>query len=108
MNSDQKRVCAEILTYYGDSKQMNKAIEELAELIQCLSKSINIRDIDLPFFKTTAMLAIASEIADCKIMLEQMEFLIEAINPDASVNSQVNQKLARQQQRIEAECKSKK
>ena len=58
--SSMKKIKA-IANYYGKEHQTIKAIEELAELIQALAKG----DIE----------NIKEEIADVRVMLEQLEYL---------------------------------
>ena len=77
----------EIADYYGKEHQTIKAIEELAELIQALAKG----DIE----------NIKEEIADVRVMLEQIEYLY-GISDDA-ITLRMCAKLWRQLERMEGE-----
>ena len=74
-----------IADYYGKEHQTIKAIEELAELIQALAKG----DIE----------NIKEEIADVRVMLEQIEYLY-GISDDA-ITLRMCAKLWRQLERME-------
>lgn len=74
-----------IADHYGKEHQTVKAIEELAELIQALAKG----DID----------NIKEEIADVRVMLEQIEYLY-GISDDA-ITLRMCAKLWRQLERME-------
>jgi hypothetical protein len=74
--------------HYGAESQINKCVEELSELSVQLMKHQNGADnVD----------AIAEEIADCRIMLEQMEIVF---NCSATVKQNIGTKLNRLEQRI--------
>ena len=76
-----------IADYYGKEHQTIKAIEELAELIQALAKG----DIE----------NIKEEIADVRVMLEQIEYLY-GISGDA-ITLRMCAKLWRKLERMEGE-----
>ena len=76
-----------IADHYGKEHQTIKAIEELAELIQALAKG----DIE----------NIKEEIADVRVMLEQIEYLY-GISDDA-ITLRMCAKLWRQLERMEGE-----
>ena len=76
-----------IADHYGKEHQTIKAIEELAELIQALAKG----DIE----------NIIEEIADVRVMLEQIEYLY-GISDDA-ITLRMCAKLWRQLERMEGE-----
>lgn len=76
-----------IADYYGKEHQTIKTIEELAELIQALAKG----DIE----------NIKEEIADVRVMLEQIEYLY-GISDDA-ITLRMCAKLWRQLERMEGE-----
>lgn len=54
-----KSIHQQALEHYGIENQENKAIEEMAELIQAICKQTNI----------------AEEIADCQIMIDQLKII---------------------------------
>ena len=76
-----------IADYYGKEHQTIKAIEELAELIQALAKgdTENIKE----------------EIADVRVMLEQIEYLYGV--SDDEITLRMCAKLWRQLERMERE-----
>lgn len=76
-----------IADYYGKEHQTIKAIEELAELIQALAKG----DLD----------NIKEEIADVRVMLEQIEYLYCV--SDDEITLRMCAKLCRQLERMEGE-----
>lgn len=72
MNEDIKKIA----DHYGLDAQLNIAVEELAELIQAIAKfrRINKRDQLNVIAKRGT---ISEEIADVKVMLAQIEYLLE-------------------------------
>ncbi len=64
MNDEQKDICQLALDHYGREHQMAKTIEECSELNRALARALFI-EMDL-----TNLL---EEIADVKIMIQQME-----------------------------------
>ena len=76
-----------IADHYGKEHQTIKAMEELAELIQALAKG----DIE----------NIKEEIADVRVMLEQLEYLYGI--SDDEITSRMCAKLCRQLERMERE-----
>ena len=74
-----------IADHYGKENQTIKAIEELAELIQALAKG----DIE----------NIKEEIADVRVMLEQIEYLYGV--SDDEITLRMCPKLCRQLERME-------
>ena len=76
-----------IADHYGKEHQTIKAIEELAELIQALAKG----DIE----------NIKEEIADVRVMLEQIEYLYGI--SDDEITLRMCAKLCRQLERMEGE-----
>lgn len=80
-----------IATHYGKDKQISKAIEELCECLTELAKFQNGKG---------EILNVIDEIADTKIMLEQVVFLL-GISDDVEIREQ--EKINRQLKRIEAE-----
>ncbi len=93
MNDEQKELALSILQYHGVSSQKTKAIEELSELIGALVRYQHrgwegaLRD------------AVIDEMADVKIMIEQMENIFDR----ELVNKRVDEKLSRELGRIAIE-----
>ena len=83
-------ICTEAVNYYGEEKQLVKAIEEMSELTKELCK---VSCDGLP----DHMAGITEEIADVEIMLEQLKII--CCN-HAEVDDMRNQKLQRLQRRI--------
>lgn len=79
----------EILEYYGGKHQVIVAMEELAELIQQLSKSVRGSD---------NRIEIVEEIADVQIMLEQMRIFFNIST--AEIYDVMRLKLERETERI--------
>lgn len=93
MKAHQIELCQTIANHYGLSSQMLMCIEEMSELTKelckyhrCIGKEANIID----------------EIADVKIMVEQLEYIF-GINKE--VDARINYKLDRQMRRIDQERK---
>ena len=83
----------QIIAHYGYGHQKHKAMEEFAELTEALSRDMQgsgNRD------------NIAEEMADCYIMLAQMELIY---GNHAEVVQEIREKLARTLERVEAERK---
>lgn len=84
----KKDVLKKAIEHYGIDPQLNKAIEELSELIGAICK-INRKD---------GMLSLISEIADVKIMVTQLEMIFGC---DKEVKVAMDKKLKRLLKRIE-------
>ena len=78
---------SKILAHFGNRKQMIKTIEELSELAASLARDLIIGDLRNSTIE---------EIADVKIMIAQLEYLV-----GDSVNVAVEQKIKRTLKRIE-------
>lgn len=87
----QSEACQTIANFYGDNSQMYMAIEEMSELTKEICKYKRLPN---NYDK------IADEIADVKIMLEQLEYIFGV---SREVEDRVNYKLDRQLRRIEQE-----
>ena len=90
----------EIAQYYGYESQTRQAIEELAELIQAISKHIR-------FFGNTRLSKsapceernrIIEEMADVAIMLIQLKELLGITDDD--INREMTRKVQRQEERM--------
>ena len=80
-----------IADHYGTLGQLNKAIEECQELIAAIAGYLENRE---------SRAHIAEEIADVKIMLIQLEYLLHS---EYEVEGMMRYKVDRQLKRIEAE-----
>lgn len=68
---NQVQVLKDAIETYGKQAQVIKAIEELSELQQALAKSLN---------GYTDISNIAEEIGDCRIMLDQLDYIFDVEN----------------------------
>ena len=91
MKAYQAEKCKAIANHYGKESQVLIAIEEMSELTKELCKY---------FRRYNRRNEIIEEIADAKIMLEQ---LTELFNAEEEVSNMVDYKLKRQIRRIEQE-----
>lgn len=80
----------EIAKHYQFDKQCDQAVEECSELIQAIQKN-----------KRNGSGNITEEIADVKIMIAQLEFLL-GDGKRKEINRLINQKLERQLERIKS------
>lgn len=87
MNDKQKSICRRILDHYGVFSQKIKTVEECAELITAILHNMEDRVNEA---------AVIDELADVSIMLEQMI----AVYGRQKVDSRIDAKLRRQQDRI--------
>lgn len=98
MNELQKKKCGEIAEYYGQKKQEIQAVQEFTELNLLLTKRPDQRK-QMNFREE-----IKGEIADCLIMIEQIQ-QIHGIS-DGEISYTVDYKISRQMKRIESEVKN--
>lgn len=91
MTEEQKKQIREIAAHYGMDAQSGKAVEECAELIVAIEHMKKKRW--LPQDEVAALENLAGEIADVRIMCEQIAYLygIEEV-----VKEQIDFKIARQ------------
>lgn len=89
MNAFQKESCVHIANHYGVDSQVLMAIEEMSELTKEICKYKRGND---------NREKLIDEIADVKIMIEQVEYLFKL---SKEVNLRVDYKLQRQLRRIE-------
>ena len=89
-----------IADHYGLQHQLYKSVEELIELVQAVqdySFKLGMRDDEI------STEHVVDEIADVKIMIAQLEYLLEL---EEEVNDRVEFKLNRQMDRIKLEKES--
>lgn len=79
------------IEHYGKELQLEVVQEELAELIQAISKYKRNKS-------TKSLNNIVEEVADCYIMLNQLEIMLAL--PSYEISSQIDYKLNRLQQRF--------
>jgi len=96
-----RNACIAILRHYGEQNQMIKAIEELAGLIKALAKVANKGVLITNNEKQNA--AIIEEIADCKIMLCQLEEIVENKGFRKDLQGAINLKIGRTLQQMAEE-----
>ena len=98
----QDKIIRETVNIYGD-KQYMIAVEEMAELMQAISKYLRIDNSgcdDMSQIKREQMERIdniTAEMADVYIMLEELQFMLNIINADIRVV--IDKKLNRQFER---------
>lgn len=96
-----RRVIRQICEFYGPEEQFIVAIEELSELIKALTKAMRSGEEDTE----KIMADIITEIADVKIVAEELTMIIGA---KKEVDEEIKSKLVRQLCRIrkeEEECR---
>ncbi len=96
-----QNACRAILAHYGEKSQIVKTIEELSELIKALSK-VAVAGILISENKERNA-SIIEEIADCKIMLAQLEEIIETRGHSKALAGQINYKVGRTLEQINQE-----
>lgn len=100
--SDASAELQDIAEVYGYEPQSRQLIEEMAELTQAINKHWR-KDMNcgksIPMLNTNSerWVHIAEEIADVKICLEQVEYLLQC---DWLVDRYINTKIDRQLERI--------
>lgn len=95
----QDKTIRETVNIYGD-KQYMTAVEEMAELMQAISKYLRITYSgcsDAARIEKEAINNIAAEMADVYVMLEQLQLMLNIKNAD--IQSVINKKLNRQFER---------
>lgn len=94
MDKMKSYMCVSIAQHYGQAKQEIQAVQELSELICLLTRRKDQRGSDY-------MENLIDEIADCLIIIKQIQFLNRIQSDD--INKQIDRKLSRQIERIRKE-----
>lgn len=89
---DYKELNRKIVFHYGEDRQTNLAMEELAELIQAINKVKRYPD------KKERRNRLIEEIGDVKIMLDQLQLIYNIT--DDEIDKSINYKLRRSMERI--------
>ena len=95
----QDKIIRETVNIYGD-KQYMTAVEEMAELMQAISKYLRIYNSgcdDVSQIQKEQINNIAAEMADVYVMLEQLQLMLNIKNAD--IQSVIDKKLNRQFER---------
>lgn len=95
----QYKIIRETVNLHGD-KQYMVAVEEMAELMQAISKYLRITYSgcdDVSQIQKEAINNIAAEMADVYVMLEQLQIMLNIKNGD--IHTVINRKLNRQFER---------
>ncbi|MFA5745721.1 MAG: hypothetical protein WCX79_01080 [Candidatus Paceibacterota bacterium] len=90
-----QKLLEQMIQKYGESKQLDIAIEECSELIKAISKYK--RETDKENLKSR-IASIAEEEADVRIMLEQIDIMM--LKHDPEYTKKVNCEMLRKEQRI--------
>ena len=93
----QSKIIKETVNLYGD-KQYMVAVEEMAELMQAISKYLRIENGSCSdAAQKEAINNIAAEMADVYVMLEQLQLMLNIKNGD--IQAVIDKKLNRQFER---------
>lgn len=93
----QDKIIRETVNIYGD-KQYMTAVEEMAELMQAISKYLRITYSGCSdVAQKEAVNNIAAEMADVYVMMEQLQLMLNIKNGD--IHAVINRKLNRQFER---------
>ena len=93
----QDKIIRETVNIYGD-KQYMTAVEEMAELMQAISKYLRIENGGCSdAAQKEAINNITAEMADVYVMLEQLQLMLNIKNAD--IQAVINKKLNRQFER---------
>jgi NTP pyrophosphatase (non-canonical NTP hydrolase) len=95
ITSEKMEIISEAIAYYGESKQIDMAIEEMSELIKALCKSKRASAGDA---RQAAHANTTEEIADVFIMLVQMIKIFDCAD---DVQNTVDQKIDRLKKRMQ-------
>lgn len=93
MNENQKSKCKLIAEHYGKAKQRMQAVQELSELILVISRRADQKENRQAYIES-----LIDEIADSKIMIEQIKSLYQI--SDFDIRQRIDFKLNRQLERI--------
>lgn len=97
MNENQKSKCKLIAEHYGKAKQRMQAVQELSELILVISRRADQKEDRQEYIES-----LIDEIADSKIMIEQLKHLYQI--SDFDIRQRIDFKLNRQLDRISQEA----
>lgn len=101
---EQRDIMRLAINTYGEINQMEKAIEEMAELTKALIKvkHISVQDSEEVHFK---VMNAEEEIADVLIMMEQLTMIFKAPAEDEPerIKEEINHKLERLAQKLHRE-----
>lgn len=93
---DNRKVYQDALDTWGAEAQTKMLFEEIGELMQAVCKASHVKNWEQ---RAEVWSNIAEEIADVKILLEQMELLF---NVEEAVKNRMEEKIIRLQMRLEA------
>lgn len=107
MNKEQTEKALKILEHYGAEKQRRQLVEECAELIQAVTKLERAQESGDVGKITEKVLELVGELADVRIMLEQITASLFQDVSKSMIYEQMEYKLQRQLDRIERERTAK-
>ena len=99
---EQIETLIEAVSHYGELNQQVKAIEEMDELTQALSKYMTSRNLAVEDIERELIAHISEEIADVEIMLQQLRIIF---HNHEQVNCLMELKLGRLKNQIRRETK---
>lgn len=104
----QDKIIRETVNIYGD-KQYMTAVEEMAELMQAISKYLRTENSgcsDAARIQKEAVNNITAEMADVYIMLEELQLMLGIKNADiqAVINKKLNRQFERNRQKERRNC----
>jgi len=104
MKAEQKQIWALALEKFGTTAQLDMAVEECAELIQAINKIKRADIVRYHITKPNASMLLksvnaynnlCSEIADVKIMLAQLEMMLDPERVEISLDRKISRLAAR-------------
>ena len=92
----RRKKLRDIASYYGSTAQGRQCIEECAELIQAINKWDRLKSPGDPENVKKAMCSIVEEIADVRIMLDQLIYLYGCSEEvDKMMDEKINRQIVR-------------
>ena len=87
---EERNIYQDAITKWGENAQLDQMIEEMAELTLAISKyKRSFNDSLLDYQKVGVMDNLYTEIADVKLMIEEMEFMFGKENVQKAYDKQI-------------------
>lgn len=97
----EKKIIEKALGYYGERHQIDKVIEESAELIQAISKMREYQEVSCGDYTNELRSNLITELADVYITLEYVKIAYEI--DENELNNEIKFKINRLKERLEDE-----